>query len=570
MSAIPVVPFRPSRSARFTFTSANLSGGYFPGWGLPCSVLVHQIPIILAIFLSTLPTPPPPSPPPPVLPAKSRPHIQWMYFPKLPAVSQTSGEVKPQAQGVKPSPAPGSAPKGLVYPGPQEIVSDPPVPTNNIQTLIQPALKNAPILAPPLALPNLVMLADAGLARPPRPLPPPVKTPAEEQPKPPPVSLATVVATAPLPLKPAESPDFVASPPRPNPVPREEVKTEPEITAAELPKTETAEESQPTETAVMPAGGSDLDTVVALTPIPTDSEQAPKIPAGEARGRFAISPRPNLAGSEAAAPSMPGSPSKPVVIGIETGSASAPTTAMDPAAGDPPASVTVSFGPGPAAQKTPGAGMAVTASGSGSGSFAGITVRGGVGDTSGATNAALRPPLQTSYGVSVISTESSGGGLPSFGLFSSHDIYTVYVDMRETEDDSDPAWTLEVAVAQEPGVPGSAAKNIAAARGLVLPFPAAKKRPAFPTEIVRHHLRQMIIVYGVITAEGKMEQMSVKQSPEPALNASMLAALSQWVFRPASRNGTPFAVQILLGIPLWAHDLTAPPREVSISTVPPS
>ncbi len=586
MAIVPGMAFRPSRSTRFAFTSTNLSGGYFPGWGLPCSLLVHQIPVILAIFLSTLPTPPPPTPPPPVPAPKSRPQIQWMYFPKLPTVSQAPQEVTAKSQAAKPSPAPGIAAKGLVYPGPQEVVSDPPEPTNDIQTLIQPALKNAPILPPPLALPNLVLLADAGLAPPPKPLPPVLKARVEEQPRPAPVptppvakpeppapiNVSNVVADASLPLKPAETPDLIVVPPHPNVAANEEVKPEPKKTPAERPKAEspsvTAQPPQPSEPAVMPAGGSDLDTVVALTPIPSASDQPFKIPAGEARGRFAISPKPNLAASETEAPSTLGGASKPVVVGIE---APAPAANLKAVAGDPPASVSISFGPGPAVKKASGAGPAVSASGSaGSNSLPGITITGGVDDTLGATNTAPRRPLQTSYGVSVISTESSGGGLPSFGLFSNHDIYTVYVDMRETENDSDPAWTLEVAVAQEPGIPGNTAKNIAAAHGVVLPFPAAKKLPPFPPELVHKYLRKMIIVYAVINVEGKMEQMSVKQSPDPVLNEPALAALSQWVFRPARRNGTPFAVEVLLGIPLWLHDLTAPPRHVSISTTPPS
>jgi len=615
MPTVPGVAFRPYRPAPFAFTSINLSGGYFPGWGIPCSILIHQIPIILAIFLSTLPSPPPPAPPPPLPAAKARPHIQWMYFPKLPNVSQAAKASISAPTVLKPSPAPASAAKGLVYPGPQEIVSDPLEPTNNIQTLIQPALKNAPIIEPPLPLPNLVLKADAGLAPPPRPLPPPVKPPVEEQPKaavvppppvpepepPPTVNVSNVVATAPLPLKPAQSPEFIASPPLPQTVTVNEetkpapAKPEPDKGPDEAPKTETAsanaeqpKQGEPALAAAVPTQGPDLDTVVALSPMPSDSAQPAKIPLGEARGRFTISPKPNLAGSQTEAPSTPGNASKTVVVGIEAPSAAAPTaTGSSAPAGAPPASVTISFGPGPAIRdKAPAAGpVAGGASGSASGSapaaaaaaksaFGGITVTGGVNDTAGAGNTAppapSRRPLQTSYGVSVVSTESSGGGLPSFGLFSNHHIYTVYVDMRETENDSDPSWTLEVAVPQDPAVPGITAKNIAIGQGLVLPFPSLKKQPLFPPVLVQKHLRKMIIVYGLINIEGKMEQIAVKQTPDPALDEPVLAALAQWAFRPAARNGTPFAVRVLLGIPLWSRELAAPPRHVSISTTPPS
>src|SRR5262249_43295533 len=50
--------------------------------------------------------------------------------------------------------------KSLTYPGPQPIVSDVSNPTNSIQTILQPALKDPPILPPPLILPNMVQLPD--------------------------------------------------------------------------------------------------------------------------------------------------------------------------------------------------------------------------------------------------------------------------------------------------------------------------------------------------------------------------------------------------------------------------
>jgi len=141
--------------------------------------------------------------------------------------------------------------------------------------------------------------------------------------------------------------------------------------------------------------------------------------------------------------------------------------------------------------------------------------------------------------------------LPFSGVFASGQIHTVYLDMRQNETDASPSWTLEFAVPR-----GSAAQaNVAAQssgsqQGLVLPFPAVKKQPAMPPEVVRRHPREMIIVYGVINTEGKMERMSVKKSPDPVLAGPVLEALSQWVFRPAVLDGAPIPVEVLLGIPL--------------------
>ncbi len=157
-------------------------------------------------------------------------------------------------------------------------------------------------------------------------------------------------------------------------------------------------------------------------------------------------------------------------------------------------------------------------------------------------------PLQTAYGISILSTENSGGGLPSFGVFSGEQIYTVYLDMRETEFDPPQNWTLEFAIASPPGQNGSGASPNK--EGLILPFPAFKEKPAFPADVVRRYLRRMVIVFGVIDPEGKMAQIAVKESPDPTLNDVLVKCLVKWVFRPAQLNGQPVPAKILIGIPL--------------------
>src|SRR5439155_14473648 len=67
---------------------------------------------------------------------------------------------KPNDKSAPVAPAPRT--RGLSYPGPQPIVSDFEHPTNSIQTVLQPALPNPAILKPPLLLPNIVQVADAG------------------------------------------------------------------------------------------------------------------------------------------------------------------------------------------------------------------------------------------------------------------------------------------------------------------------------------------------------------------------------------------------------------------------
>jgi hypothetical protein len=223
--------------------------------------------------------------------------------------------------------------------------------------------------------------------------------------------------------------------------------------------------------------------------------------------------------------------------------------------------ISVIGGAGPAAGSGTGSGSGAgkgtgTGTGAGSGAgkspFSGITVIGG-GAGTGVVSISPAPPrtprpLQTAYGLSIISTENSGGGLPSFGVFSNEQIYTVYLDMRSTEYDPPQSWTLEFAVGQT-AAPGGAG-SMRTQEGVILPFPSAKEQPPFPVDLLRKYLRRMMIVYALVNTSGKLEQITVKDSPDPALSEILVISLAKWVFRPAQLNGQLAPAKVLMGIPL--------------------
>ena len=68
----------------------------------------------------------------------------------------------------------------------------------------------------------------------------------------------------------------------------------------------------------------------------------------------------------------------------------------------------------------------------------------------------------------------------------------------------------------------------------------------------------MVTIFAVINTRGKMEQMSVRRSPDPRLDVRIISALEKWVFRPALLDGEPVAVETLFGVPLWLPDQPAP------------
>jgi hypothetical protein len=162
-------------------------------------------------------------------------------------------------------------------------------------------------------------------------------------------------------------------------------------------------------------------------------------------------------------------------------------------------------------------------------------------------------PLQTSYGITILASGASGGGLPDFGVFSNEQVHTVYLDMRRTIDEEPINWTVEFGVKQPEAT--NATERVATVGGkqdVVLPFPIEKDRPAMPADLARKYFGKLIIAYAVVTPEGKMDQIAIKQSPDPALNEVVMNVLKKWTFRPARRNGEVIPAKILLGIPVRA------------------
>jgi hypothetical protein len=158
----------------------------------------------------------------------------------------------------------------------------------------------------------------------------------------------------------------------------------------------------------------------------------------------------------------------------------------------------------------------------------------------------LTPHKQTSYSMTITSTASSGGGLADFGVFHDEKIYTVYLDMRANEEDHTASWILQYAVVQP--ATGDPADRI---RGTPTPpYATLKQVPDFSSEIIAKTAHQMIVVSGVLNVTGQLEQLSVKQSPDPRIEGPLIEALKNWTFQPAQVDGNPVALKMLLGIRL--------------------
>ena len=188
-------------------------------------------------------------------------------------------------------------------------------------------------------------------------------------------------------------------------------------------------------------------------------------------------------------------------------------------------------------------------SAAGGGGFPGITISGGRYGNSNAAglNAGVAPHRQqTSYAMTITSTASSGGGLSDFGVFQNEKVYTVYLDMRSDDEDRSPSWTLQYAVLQPPAE--DAAGRI---RGTPTPpYATLKQVPDFEAEIKANCAHQLIVASAVLNVAGRLEQLAMKQTPDPRVTAPLIEALKNWTFQPATIDGSPVALKILLGIRL--------------------
>lgn len=184
----------------------------------------------------------------------------------------------------------------------------------------------------------------------------------------------------------------------------------------------------------------------------------------------------------------------------------------------------------------------------GGGGFPGITIQGGGygGGDNMLTHA--RPPRQTSYNMTIVSTGSSGGGLPDLGVFRDEKVYTVYLDMRANDEDPSPSWTLQYSVLQPAAGESGEPRRIVGTP--TPPYAMLKEVPQFAPELVRKSGRRLIVASAILDTNGKLQDVSIKQSPESQVIEPLVEALKHWMFQPAQIDGQPVPLKILLGIRL--------------------
>jgi hypothetical protein len=146
-------------------------------------------------------------------------------------------------------------------------------------------------------------------------------------------------------------------------------------------------------------------------------------------------------------------------------------------------------------------------------------------------------PEDGKFGVVVLGSASSAAYPESIGALSGKVVYTVYlkVGLRKS-------WILQYCL------PKAADKNFGSGRSATAveaPWPFLMMRPDQWSASDPDY----IIVHGTLTAAGKFDQLAMVFPDELEKKELILKSLKLWAFRPASRDGVPVAVEVLLIIP---------------------
>src|SRR6266568_4968858 len=488
----PLVAANPDSIPTFT----TFKFGYLPARGLLYSVIAHEL-ILFGLFLVFTYGLPALHPAKLVQVAKTQDHT--IYLPEV--GGGTQGEKSPgagQSAPQQPSAAPARASKGFAYPGPQAILSDPPNPTNAFQTLQRPLLVHPEPIRKLIPLPNIVHMAETRL----------------------PSDLIAPKAAMPQ-LRPATQPIKVKQDSNAH----REAKWK--VPVNDPPKSITPGKTNGTPS-TSPATGQDKSQAAnAATEVASN--------AGTGAGHSAAT-----GGGSGNAKEASGGGS----AGTGTGSGNTSSGAGTGGTGTGKGRGTTGKGAGVAAGRGAGTGSGA-GSGQGTGSFPGITIQGGEGNAGNAADqAAFTIEPQTSYGMTVVSTASSGGGLEDFGVFENERFFTVYIPMKRTPEAEDPTWTLQYALLKDDST------VVVGDQQVVAPSAVMREWPELPADLEQKYAQRQVVISAVVDKQGKVSHVAVKQTPDVRISDPIVQAFNKWVFRPAQLNNQPVAVKVLLGIPL--------------------
>jgi TonB family protein len=131
-------------------------------------------------------------------------------------------------------------------------------------------------------------------------------------------------------------------------------------------------------------------------------------------------------------------------------------------------------------------------------------------------------------------------------VFGAKKMYTMLVNMPNLNS-ATGSWILNFSELRS----SSSAPHVTSA-DLSGPTPVKKSDPRYPPTLINEHVEGEVVLYAVIRADGSVDSVELVRGLDQQLDANAMEALSQWKFRPASRQGTPIDLEAIVHIPFRA------------------
>jgi len=128
-------------------------------------------------------------------------------------------------------------------------------------------------------------------------------------------------------------------------------------------------------------------------------------------------------------------------------------------------------------------------------------------------------------------------------IFASRKIYKMLVNMPNLNS-ATGSWILnfsELPVNSES--PHSVSSDVSA------PGPLRKVDPKYPPTLIKEHFEGEVVLYAVIRSDGSVDSIQLVRGIDEQLDANAMDALSQWRFRPATKQGVPVELEAIVHIP---------------------
>jgi TonB family protein len=128
-------------------------------------------------------------------------------------------------------------------------------------------------------------------------------------------------------------------------------------------------------------------------------------------------------------------------------------------------------------------------------------------------------------------------------IFASKKIYKLLVNMPNLNS-ATGSWILNFSELRMNGDgPRMASSDLSG------PVPVRKVDPKYPPLLINDRVEGEVVLYAVIRSDGSVDSIQLIRGIDEQLDANAMDALSQWKFRPASKQGTPVDLEAIVHIP---------------------